>query len=308
MRSYRIRGTLFHALSLMILITCPVAAAEVKDHKAISRYPGSTPTSRADDGFISYTVITGVHADKKTDEERFDTIVVDGNFTGINYENPKGRSALEIYTNYREALEKAGFSILFHCAEAECGPGFATSAWGRITGGRLKYFTPEMQYVAAKGKADGNEIYVVALIAKLRHQIQIVEMKPMERGLVTAQAIEQGLTLEGRVVLEGLFFDHDKAVLTPESKPALEVIAKYLKGHADLNVYIVGHTDGTGSFEYNLGLSKQRAEAVVNALAKDYGIAASRLSAHGVGPLAPEKTNQNEGGREENRRVEMVAR
>jgi outer membrane protein OmpA-like peptidoglycan-associated protein len=86
------------------------------------------------------------------------------------------------------------------------------------------------------------------------------------------------------------------------------VIADFLAENRDIDVFIVGHTDGTGGFDHNLSLSKNRAEAVVKALVKNYGIEASRLASHGVGPLSPQKTNQSEAGRTENRRVEMVQR
>ena len=97
----------------------------------------------------------------------------------------------------------------------------------------------------------------------------------------------------GRVVLDGLFFDHDKATLTPESKPALDEIAKFLTMRPELSVYVVGHTDSTGSFDYNETLSRDRAGAVAAALVDRYGIAAERLEAHGVGPLVPVFTNQS---------------
>ena len=73
-------------------------------------------------------------------------------------------------------------------------------------------------------------------------------------------------------------------------------------------MFIVGHTDSNGALDYNLKLSQQRAQAVVDALVKGYGIAPARLSAHGVGPLSPAKTNRSEQGKSQNRRVEMVAR
>jgi outer membrane protein OmpA-like peptidoglycan-associated protein len=63
-----------------------------------------------------------------------------------------------------------------------------------------------------------------------------------------------------------------------------------------------------GAFDYNMKLSQQRAQAVVDALVKDHGIAAARLSAHGVGSLSPAQTNRTEQGKGQNRRVEMVER
>jgi outer membrane protein OmpA-like peptidoglycan-associated protein len=53
-------------------------------------------------------------------------------------------------------------------------------------------------------------------------------------------------------------------------------------------------------------LSKDRAAAVVAALVNDYKVESARLAAHGVGPLSPSRTNKNENGRTQNRRVEMV--
>lgn len=284
----------------------PALAATAKDHPAVTSYAGSVAARRDEDGFKSYTFVTAVNEKGKTDEEYFQTLKVDGKVTRLAYENPKGRSAHEIFTNYREGLEKGGFRVLFACAEKECGPGYGSSRWGRVTG--LRYYGPDQRYLAAKASKDGQDIYVAILIAKLRHQVEIVEITQMDKGLVTAKAIGEGLMLEGRVVLDGILFDTDKATIKMESKPALDAIAQFLQDNPNLNVFIVGHTDGTGGFDHNMGLSKNRAASVVTALTKDYAIAAKRLGSYGVGPLSPRKSNENEGGRTENRRVEMVQR
>jgi outer membrane protein OmpA-like peptidoglycan-associated protein len=92
----------------------------------------------------------------------------------------------------------------------------------------------------------------------------------------------------------------------PESKPALEEIAKLLKSDAGLKLYVVGHTDNTGVFDANMKLSQDRATAVVNALVSSYGIPVSRLKACGDGPTAPVASNDTEEGRALNRRVELV--
>jgi len=63
-----------------------------------------------------------------------------------------------------------------------------------------------------------------------------------------------------------------------------------------------------GTFEYNMTLSKNRAQAVVNELVKKYSIDAARLTGDGTGPLAPVSTNETEEGRKLNRRVELVAK
>ncbi len=303
----RLRTTL-SALVMLYLATTPMTgvAAEAKDHPVVSRYAGSTLTRRDNDGFKSYTLVMAVDEKGKTDEEILKALKVEGQVTRLSYENPATRSAAEIFANYRQGLEAGGFRILFACQEKECGPAFATSRWARVTG--MRYFAPDMRYLAAKSSAGGRDVYAAVLVAKLRHQVEVVEVSEMETGLVTAKAIADGLLRDGRVVLDGILFDTDKATLRPESKPALDVIAQYLKDNPALKVFIVGHTDGTGGFDHNMSLSRNRVDAVVAALTKDHGIGADRLSAHGVGPLAPHKTNQNEQGRAQNRRVEMVQR
>ncbi len=88
----------------------------------------------------------------------------------------------------------------------------------------------------------------------------------------------------------------------------MDDIAKLLHERPNLNLFVVGHTDNVGEFDFNLKLSKDRANAVVAALVRDYEVAVSRLSAHGVGPLSPKATNASDAGRGKNRRVELVAR
>ena len=69
---------------------------------------------------------------------------------------------------------------------------------------------------------------------------------------------------------------------------------------------MVGHTDKQGGLGSNIALSKRRAEAVNAALVSQRGITAGRLSAYGVGDLAPATSNTDEAGRAKNRCVELV--
>ncbi len=281
-------------------------AAVVKDHPLVQPYSGSTLTRREDEGFSEYKVVVGLDQKGKTDDEVMKTTKASGELTRLFYENPKERSPLEVFNNYKEALERAGFQILFECADTGCGPSWASSRWGRVNG--MRYVSSSMWYLAARRQRE--ETYVALSVMKLRHQIDVLEGKPMERGLVTvtAEALQKGLMADGRAVLDGVLFDHDKATIKAESKPALDVIGKYLKDNPGLKVFIVGHTDTAGALDYNLSLSRQRAQAVVDALVKSYGIPAERLAAHGVGPLSPARSNRSDPGRAENRRVEMVER
>jgi len=96
-------------------------------------------------------------------------------------------------------------------------------------------------------------------------------------------------------------------VIKPESKPTLDEIAKLLSGQPELSVFIVGHTDNQGAYDYNIDLSRKRAAAVAAALAKSCNIAPARMRTAGVGFLAPVGSNATEDGRALNRRVELVA-
>jgi OmpA-OmpF porin, OOP family len=281
------------------------AAGRDEDHPLIKRYPGSTLIGRDDPGFSEYKLVTGINANGKTDDEVLPSSKVGGTLTRLYYQNPQGRSSEEIFTNYKEALAGAGFQVLFQCAGTECVAGRAPSRFGRVNG--MRHVQSPMWYVAAR---KGDETYVAVSVIKFQHQIDVLQRKAMERGLVTvtAEALKQGFAAEGKAVLDGVVFDHDKATIKPESKPALDVIGKFLKDNANLKAFIVGHTDMAGALDYNMKLSQQRAQAVVDALVKDYGIAAARLSAHGVGPLSPAKTNRSDQGKSQNRRVEMVER
>ena len=130
----------------------------------------------------------------------------------------------------------------------------------------------------------------------------------MEQKIVTIKAdeIDAKIASEGRIALYGIFFDFDKAVVKPDSKPQIEEIAKLLKTSPDLHVLIVGHTDNKGKLAYNQTLSLNRAKAVVAMLVKTYGIPAAQMTAVGIGPAAPLASNDSEEGQAKNRRVELV--
>jgi len=177
-------------------------------------------------------------------------------------------------------------------------------------GGTVVYDDGRYQTVMRVTK-DGKEIWVdlTALINGNRYDLVIVEQEAMVQEIVaTAEAWKGDLASAGHVAIYGINFDTDKAVIKPESEPVLAEMAKLLKDNPGLNVFIVGHTDSTGSYEHNLKLSQERAAAVVSALVSPHGIAASRLTAVGVGPVAPVATNDSEDGRAMNRRVELVKR
>ena len=110
----------------------------------------------------------------------------------------------------------------------------------------------------------------------------------------------------GKAAVYGIYFDSGKSDLKPESDAAIKEIAKLLKSDTALKLHVVGHTDNVGVLADNMKLSQSRANAVVQALVTKQGVAAARLTGSGVGPLAPVASNDGDGGRAKNRRVELV--
>jgi outer membrane protein OmpA-like peptidoglycan-associated protein len=124
--------------------------------------------------------------------------------------------------------------------------------------------------------------------------------------VVSADEMARTIASSGRVALYGILFDTNKADMKPESKPALDETDKLLKNDPALKLHVVGHTDNVGGLEFNLALSKMRAEAVVATLVKHYGVDPDRLISNGVAYLAPVAVNTSDEGRAKNRRVELV--
>lgn len=106
------------------------------------------------------------------------------------------------------------------------------------------------------------------------------------------------------IVLRGVNFAFDKAVLMVNARKLLDGVAHALKQHPEIKVAIHGHTDSRGSAAYNLRLSGQRANAVRDYLTS-VGIDAGRMRAEGDGETQPVADNGTEDGRELNRRVEL---
>lgn len=103
----------------------------------------------------------------------------------------------------------------------------------------------------------------------------------------------------------GLLFDIDKSALRDTSKENLAKLAKILNKYPDTNILIEGHTDSTGPEDYNLRLSKDRAEAVAFYLAQ-LNVNSRRFSVMGYGEAQPIATNDTEEGRQQNRRVDLA--
>ncbi len=127
--------------------------------------------------------------------------------------------------------------------------------------------------------------------ARLQAEVDQLKAKPTPRGLV--------------LTLGDVLFDTGKAQLNPGAARKLDQLAQFLTEHPERRVQIDGFTDSVGSESYNQTLSQERADAVKSALITR-GIDASRVGTQGYGKGFPVADNADSGGRQLNRRVEVV--
>jgi OOP family OmpA-OmpF porin len=299
-----------------------------KDHPLLSRFEGAKLVGYDVKEFDEAMIPAGKRVRDKAGKYAFEkSFQLEGKTTRIAYVFPRERSSLEVVRNYQGALEKAGLKTVFTCAKETCGEKIGDYWFDkRMSNNFLKgeyvsspfiYGASEARYVMAEGKRpDGSPIHVAVFVVPPVKDfeggvyLEIVEGKPMETGKVAASLnaadMAKGIANEGKVAVYGVYFDTGKAEVKPESKPALAEMAKMLQQEPKLKVFVVGHTDNQGELAQNVALSQKRAEAVARALAEGYKIDAKRLSPKGAASWAPLASNREEGGRQKNRRVELV--
>ncbi len=269
-------------LGIVVLLACGWAGVAVaqqkdaegsKDHPLVGRMAGYYISSYEAKEFDSVDVayLSGAEA-------RWE-----GRTTRIAYTVEAGGrqvSMVQIGRNYEAAVTRAGGKVLY--------------TDGRVVCARLGK-AGATTYLQASAFNDG-----------ANYELVIVETGRMSQEVVAdAAALERGLAADGKVAVHGIYFDTGQALVKPESEPALAQIVALLTGNPRLKVFVVGHTDGTGTLEANVKLSADRAAAVVAALV-GRGVAAARLRPYGAGPYCPVATNRTDDGRQKNRRVELV--
>jgi len=154
---------------------------------------------------------------------------------------------------------------------------------------------------------DEKEVWIHVKAFDRYYRLTIVEREKMEQKIeANPDALFGDIAATGHASVYGIYFDHGSATIKPESEPSLKAIADMLKANKSLKLFVVGHSDMTGKFEYNMQLSLKRAQAVANMLVKKYKISTGRLKGKGVGPLCPVGSNTTDSGRKLNRRVDLV--
>ena len=197
-------------------------------------------------------------------------------------------------------LERSGYKEILSCVSKECGGYDFRFAIDVVDEPMMRVNLRDFRFITAKQTVNINPAYVTFLLSNspVSAYVQVTEYHPTD---VSLKVIGEAST-----VLEGLTFEAGSTSLGTDPKGALAALAKKLKTEKNLRVFLVGHSDMSGSLEGNTKISQRRAESVRSALIHDHGIAPGRLEAHGVGFLSPRATNETEVGAQKNRRVEVV--
>lgn len=145
---------------------------------------------------------------------------------------------------------------------------------------------------AAESSKDQAEKDAQALRTRLKDQLNLIlQTRDTARGLI--------------VNMSDVLFDTNQATLKPGAKEKLAKVSGILLAYPSLHLTVEGHTDSTGSDDYNQKLSERRADSVREYLVSN-GIADNNIEAHGYGKTRPVATNDTAAGRQQNRRVELV--
>lgn len=117
------------------------------------------------------------------------------------------------------------------------------------------------------------------------------------------ERVGEGIEVEFK---SNVLFALNSYTINEASDQNLHDLITILNKYPDTNIEIQGHTDNTGTDEYNQTLSEKRAKAVADHLINDHNVAASRITTKGFGESAPKYSNDTDDGRAQNRRVEFL--
>ena len=161
-------------------------------------------------------------------------------------------------------------------------------------------FAEEMKF--PKSEAEFVDALSIKKPAELPANTRGLTRTPDTRGL-------GGITEPSKPLKAGALinFDYDSDIIKPESYDLLDSLGSALKGGlSDAVIIVAGHTDSSGTDEYNNLLSVRRAKAVAEYLIDRHHISGTRLVVQGYGESTPIADNQTPEGRSMNRRVEFI--
>ena len=327
-------AVLFTTLICLLGFSISTSAKKVdmqgsRDHPQVPRIEGTYIVGYAQTPFDEGTFITGM------EHRKLQTKMVEGKRTRLVYLGPKTISPLLVMRNYQAVLNKLGeVKKIFLCIKHDCYSNFPkVFIWAKQH--RVENVLTDSGYTFKKPSAYRDQRYWYGTVtsAATRYHVSVyttvfsadnraeslrghpfIYLEILEEAdftpslkVVAPEEITKSIAQKGHIALYGIQFNVESATLQSDPTATLEAIVSVLNNNPSLSMYVVGHTDNQGTYDYNLSLSRKRAVSVVEALTEKHGIVAKRLKALGVGPAAPIASNRSEEGQAMNRRVELVA-
>lgn len=241
-----------------------------------------------------------------------------------------GLTSLQILVPLKQQLTETGFTVIFECETIDCG-GFDFRFEIPVMPEPVMHVDlGDYRFLAARRLVNQQPEYVSLLVSRSQNAgyIQLMRVgvasdtpevitstknpalttpgleKPA--AMLTDLPLDQALEETSHYILADLLFETGSAELGEAEFDSLATLAEYLQTNPTRTVALVGHTDAEGSLQGNIALSKRRAGSVVRRLVEQYGVNQSQISAEGNGFLSPLASNLTEGGRAQNRRVEVI--
>lgn len=304
-------------VTLLLFLTVPLRV-DAQEPTMVQPFAGSEAVG--DQYVADFDVLRYITS---LEEGAITTSEIEGQLVSSLYRWPEDRNRIEIQRSFERALDEAGFDVLVsadlpgamghppaYLAMRDVQEANRLGERGFNLALQQVTVSPPKYYIAATRTQDGQQtVFTLTVGDRNIYMTEEATTASMQEGTVeiTAEALNSEIEEAGKAILYGVQFDTGSAVIRPSSTGSLATIADVLNAREG-RFYIVGHTDDTGGFEMNMRLSNERAAAIVEALVSDYGIDPIRLQSGGVGPLAPLASNENDAGRQLNRRVELVER
>ena len=325
---------MIRCLAAVALALVPAAASAALELPA-----GAVRAAEAAERFGTYALPVGPWTDAGLPSE-----LLEGRVELTAWQVPGTATTLELLAPLRDRLAAEGYETLFDCATEACG-GFDFRYEMRVLPEpEMHVNLGDFRYHAARREGPAGPEAVALLVSRsqARGYVHVVHVEPAGPADLAAPdpagtpasgndassgpapfpgvapalapasasarpgALAAALEATGRAVLADLSFETGSSRLAAGPFPALEELAAYMAANPGRSVTLVGHTDASGALEPNVALSRARARAVRERLIADYGIAAGRIAADGVGYLMPLAPNLTDEGRALNRRVEVV--
>jgi outer membrane protein OmpA-like peptidoglycan-associated protein len=164
-----------------------------------------------------------------------------------------------------------------------------------------KILTAQANEDIQKGTAERQAVLVEAREREARMAEERAQGLERELADLKAKKTDRGVV----VTLGDVLFDTGRANLKPGAYATIDRLANALKESPDRKVQIEGHTDSVGSDDYNQVLSERRAQSVQSALF-ERGVRSDQIATVGKGESTPVASNDDAGGRQQNRRVELI--